>query len=47
MEDLSSNLKEHLHFAVEKFELFVQALNEITNISDSAQLCIFGRGVDA
>ena len=46
VEDLSSNLKEQSHHVGGNFEAFALALDESTDNSDIAQLCIFVRGID-
>ena len=46
VEDLSSNLKKQLHHVAGNLESFALALDERTDISDIAQLCIFVRGID-
>ena len=46
VENLSSNLKELFHHVAENFEAFALTLDESTDISDIAQLCIFVRGID-
>ena len=46
VENLSSNLKEQLHHVAGNFEAFALALDERTDISEIAQLCVFVRGID-
>ena len=46
VENIACNLKEQLHSLASKFMAFSLALDESTDVSDSAQLAIFIKGVD-
>ncbi len=46
IEDLSNNIKQQLYNLTPQFESFSLALDESTDLSDTAQLAIFVRGID-
>ncbi|KAK0153161.1 General transcription factor II-I repeat domain-containing protein 2 [Merluccius polli] len=46
VEDLSRDLGSQMHDKIKSFIAFSVAIDESTNVTDVAQLCIFIRGVD-